>query len=352
MNDPKPTLPSPLPLASEAGPLHDPAARAAQGGKQQKREKFDVHGWLVLDKPVGMTSTHAVSVIKRLFRAKRAGHAGTLDPLASGCLPIALGEATKTVPFVMEGQKTYLFTVRWGEERDTDDAEGRVVATSDQRPTPEAIRDVLPRFVGTVAQVPPRFSAIKIAGERAYDIARDGEEVELEARPVEIARLEVLDTPDPDHTVFAAQCGKGTYVRALARDIGRLLGCRGHVSALRRTAVGPFTQTDMMTLEKLEPLCHRAAAGEASLADALMPVATALDDIPALAVSRADAARLQRGQAVLMRGRDAPVFSGTLYVTVSGQLIALAEADGGEIVPKRVFNLAGLHGRAGRQEGV
>jgi len=352
MNDPKPTLPSPLPLASEAGPLPDPAARAAQGGKQPKREKFDVHGWLVLDKPVGMTSTHAVSVIKRLFRAKRAGHAGTLDPLASGCLPIALGEATKTVPFVMEGQKSYLFTVRWGEERDTDDAEGRVVATSDQRPTPEAIRDVLPGFIGTVAQVPPQFSAIKIAGERAYDIARDGEEVALEARPVEIASLEVLETPDPDHTVFAAQCGKGTYVRALARDIGRLLGCRGHVSALRRTAVGPFTQTDMMTLEKLEPLCHRAAAGEASLADALMPVATALDDIPALAVSRADAARLQRGQAVLMRGRDAPVFSGTLYVTASGQLIALAEADGGEIVPKRVFNLAGLHGRAGRQEGV
>jgi tRNA pseudouridine55 synthase len=352
MNDPKPTLPSPLPLASEAGPLPDPVPRAAQGGKQQKREKFDVHGWLVLDKPVGMTSTHAVSVIKRLFRAKRAGHAGTLDPLASGCLPIALGEATKTVPFVMEGQKTYLFTVRWGEERDTDDAEGRVVATSDQRPTPEAVQEVLPGFIGTVAQVPPQFSAIKIAGERAYDIAREGEEVALEARPVEIASLEVLETPDPDHTVFAAQCGKGTYVRALARDIGRLLGCRGHVSALRRTAVGPFTQTDMMTLEKLEPLCHRAAAGEASLADALMPVATALDDIPALAVSRADAARLQRGQAVLMRGRDAPVFSGTLYVTASGQLIALAEADGGEIVPKRVFNLAGLHGRAGRQEGV
>jgi tRNA pseudouridine55 synthase len=352
MNDPKPTLPSPLPLASEADPLPDSAPRAAQGGKQQKREKFDVHGWLVLDKPVGMTSTHAVSVIKRLFRAKRAGHAGTLDPLASGCLPIALGEATKTVPFVMEGQKTYLFTVRWGEERDTDDAEGRVVATSDQRPTPEAVREVLPRFIGTVAQVPPQFSAIKIAGERAYDIARDGEEVPLEARPVEIARLEVLETPDPDHTVFAAQCGKGTYVRALARDIGRLLGCRGHVTALRRTAVGPFTETDMITLENLEPLCHRAAAGEASLADVLMPVATALDDIPAVAVSRADAAKLQRGQAVLMRGRDAPVFSGTLYVTASGQLIALAEADGGEIVPKRVFNLAGLHGRAGRQEGV
>jgi len=164
--------------------------------------------------------------------------------------------------------------------------------------------------------------------------------------------LELVETPSPDEAVFEAECGKGTYVRALARDMGRLLGCHGHVSALRWAAVGPFTEPDLMTLEKLESLCHRAAAGEVSLADALMPVATALDDIPALAVSRADAARLQRGQAVLMRGRDAPVFSGTLYVTASGQLVALAEVDGGEIVPKRVFNLAGLHGRAGRQEGV
>jgi tRNA pseudouridine55 synthase len=336
-----------------AMPAPRPAdAAAVSNGGQRKREKRDVHGWVVLDKPVGMTSTHAVSVIKRLFQARRAGHAGTLDPLASGCLPIALGEATKTVPFVMDGRKSYLFTVCWGEERDTDDAEGRVVATSDARPTAEAIEAVLPQFMGTIEQVPPRYSAIKIAGERAYDIARDGEEVELVARPVEVHRLTVVDTPDRDHTVFAAECGKGTYVRALARDIGRLLGCHGHVSALRRTAVGSFTDKDMISLERLEALCHRAAAGEASLADALMPVATALDDIPALAVSRADAARLQRGQAVLMRGRDAPVFSGTLYVTASGQLIALAEVDRGEIVPKRVFNLAGLQGRAGRQEGV
>jgi tRNA pseudouridine55 synthase len=342
-------------MTNETGPLPDRPAQAGQGKqpRQPKREKFDVHGWVVLDKPVGMTSTHAVSVIKRLFKAKRAGHAGTLDPLASGCLPIALGEATKTVPFVMDGQKTYLFTVRWGEERDTDDAEGRVVAQSAERPGVEAIRAILPQFIGTIVQVPPRFSAIKVAGERAYDIARDGEEVELQPRPVQVDHLDIVATPpDADHTVFAARCGKGTYVRALARDMGRLLGCRGHVSALRRTAVGSFNEPDMMTLEKLESLCHRAAAGEGTLADALMPVATALDDIPALAVSRADAARLQRGQAVLMRGRDAPVFSGTLYVTASGQLIALAEVDGGEIVPKRVFNLAGLHGRAGRQEGV
>ncbi len=335
---------------AQAGALPADAPDKPRG--QRKREKHDVHGWVVLDKPVGMTSTHAVSVIKRLFLARRAGHAGTLDPLASGCLPVALGEATKTVPFVMDGQKTYHFTVRWGEERDTDDAEGRVVATSADRPGVDAIRAVLPGFIGTIAQVPPRYSAIKIAGERAYDIARDGEEVELEARPVDVHSLAIVEAPDRDHTVFAAQCGKGTYVRAIARDMGRLLGCGGHVSALRRTAVGPFTHNDMITLEKLESLCHRAAAGEVSLADALMPVATALDDIPAVAVSRADAARLQRGQAVLMRGRDAPVFSGTLYVTASGQLIALAEVDGGEIVPKRVFNLAGLQGRAGRQEGV
>ena len=319
---------------------------------QRKREKHDVHGWVVLDKPVGKTSTHAVSVVKRLFAAKRAGHAGTLDPLASGCLPIALGEATKTVPFVMDGRKTYRFTVRWGEERDTDDAEGRVVETSDRRAAMAAVQAVLPLFTGIIEQVPPRYSAIKVAGERAYDIARDGEDVTLTARSVDIFRLDLVETPDADHTVFAAECGKGTYVRALARDMGRLLGCRGHVSALRRTAVGPFADKDMISLESLESLCHRAAAGEASLADALMPVATALDDIPALAVSRADAARLQKGQAVLMRGRDAPVFSGTAYVTASGQLIALAQIDRGEIVPKRVFNLAGLQGRAGRQEGV
>jgi tRNA pseudouridine55 synthase len=336
--------------AAEAGAF-EPVAEPVPAGPKAKRAKYDVHGWVILDKPVGMTSTHAVSVIKRLFSAKRAGHAGTLDPLASGCLPIALGEATKTVPFVMDGRKTYSFTVRWGEERDTDDAEGRVVASSAERPTPEAIAALLPGFVGAIAQVPPRYSAIKIEGERAYDIARDGEEFTLEPRIVNIDRLVLEATPDPDHSRFHAECGKGTYVRALARDLGRLLGCYGHVSALRRTAVGPFTEADMISLERLEALCHRAAFGELSLADALLPVATALDDIPALAVSRADAARLQRGQAVLLRGRDAPMIRGTVYLTVAGSLIALAEVDRGEIVPKRVFNLAGLQGRAGRQEG-
>jgi tRNA pseudouridine55 synthase len=317
-----------------------------EGGGRPKGKQFkrDVHGWIILDKPVGMTSTHAVSIIKRLTQAKRAGHAGTLDPLASGVLPIALGEATKTVPFVMDGRKLYRFTVRWGGERDTDDAEGRVVEASERRPSPESIRALLPAYIGTIQQVPPRFSAIKVAGERAYDLARDGESVDLAARPVEIARLELIDAPDPDHAVLEAECGKGTYVRSLARDIGRQLGCFGHVSALRRISVGPFGEETMISLEELEAVCHRAAAGEVSLADAILPVETALDDIPALAVSRADAARLQRGQAAIMRGRDAPIFRGPVYVTVAGQLLALAEVDHGEIVPKRVFNLAGLMG--------
>jgi tRNA pseudouridine55 synthase len=291
-------------------------------------------------------------VIKRLFQAKRAGHAGTLDPLASGCLPIALGEATKTVPFVMDGRKNYSFTVRWGEERDTDDAEGRVVESSPARPDEAAIRAVLPRFIGTIAQVPPRYSAIKIAGERAYDLAREGGVVALESRSVDIHRLELVEIPDPDHAMFVAECGKGTYVRAIARDMGRLIGCFGHVSALRRTGVGPFGEPTMISLERLEALCHRAASGEGSLADALLPVETALDDIPALAVSRSDAARLQRGQAVLLRGRDAPVFNGLVSVSVSGQLIALADVERGEVVPRRVFNLAGLVGRAGLQQGI
>jgi len=320
--------------------------------RQHRREKRDVHGWIALDKPVGMTSTHAVSIIKRLFSAKRVGHAGTLDPLASGCLPIALGEATKTVPYVMDGRKRYIFTVHFGEERDTDDAEGRVVATSDHRPADDDIRALLPRFTGTIEQVPPRYSAIKIDGERAYDLARDGAEVVLEARPIEVHDLTLVERPDADHAVFAAECGKGTYVRSLARDMGRALGTCGHVSALRRAEVGPFRADELIPLEQLEALCHRAASGEGSYAGLLLPVETALDDIPALAVNRSDAARLQRGQAVLMRGRDAPVVTGPVCVTTSGRLIAIADADHGEIVPKRVFNLAGIVGCSGREQGV
>ena len=318
---------------------------------KRKRDKRDVHGWCVLDKPVGMTSTHAVAVVKRLFSAKRAGHAGTLDPLASGCCRSRSARRPRPFPTSWMAARPISFTVRWGEERDTDDAEGRVAESSDLRPTPDAIRALLPGFTGTIAQVPPRYSAIKIDGERAYDLAREGTVVEMEPRPVDIHRLELIEMPDPDHAVLIAECGKGTYVRALARDLGRLLGCFGHVSALRRTIVGPFGEAHMIPLERLDSLCHRAAVGEGNLAALLLPVETALDDIPALAVSRADAARLQRGQAVLLRGRDAPVIHGPVSVRVSGQLVALAEVDRGEIVPKRVFNLAGLVGSAGRHEG-
>jgi tRNA pseudouridine55 synthase len=318
--------------------LSEITAAKSDRQSQRKREKRDVHGWLVLDKPVGMTSTHAVSVVKRAFQAKRAGHAGTLDPLASGLLPIALGEATKTVPFVMDGRKIYRFTVRWGEERDTDDAEGRVTGTSEARPSADAIRVLLPRFTGQIAQVPPRFSAVKIEGERAYDLARDGEVVELEARPVEVHRLELLEMPDPDHAVLAAECGKGTYVRALARDLGRMLGCLGHVAALRRTAVGPFTEDIATGLDALQEAAD-VPEGQAIVRPALLPVEAGLAALPALRVSSSDAGRLARGQAVLMRGRDAPVMEGWVSVVAQGSLIALAEVEKGELRPRRIFNL-------------
>jgi tRNA pseudouridine55 synthase len=303
----------------------------------RKHEKRDVHGWVVLDKPVGMSSTHAVSVVKRLFQAKRAGHAGTLDPLASGLLPIALGEATKTVPFVMEGRKIYRFTVRWGEERDTDDAEGRVVERSTERPTAQAIGALLPRFTGQITQVPPRFSAVKIAGERAYDLARDGEAVEIAPRPVEIHRLELIETPDPDHAMLIAECGKGTYVRALARDLGRTLKCLGHVAALRRTAVGPFGEDVALSLDALQRM--RSDEGAVIERGALLPVEAGVAALPALRVSSGDAGRLARGQAVLLRGRDAPVMGGWASVSCHGALIALAEVEKGELRPRRIFNL-------------
>jgi tRNA pseudouridine55 synthase len=306
---------------------------------QPKRKKRDVNGWLVLDKPVGMTSTHAVSVVKRLLQAKRAGHAGTLDPLASGLLPIALGEATKTVPFVMDGRKVYRFTVRWGEERDTDDAEGRATETRAERPTPEAVRALIPRFSGLIEQVPPRFSAVKIGGERAYDLARDGEVVELAARPIEIHHIELVDTPDPDHSVLAAECGKGTYVRALARDMGRALGCFGHVTALRRTAVGPFTEQIATDLEALQRLAQPAGEDSVASSPAVLPVEAGLAALPALRVSTADAGRLARGQAVLLRGRDAPVMEGWVSVSAHGGLVALAQVEKGELRPRRIFNL-------------
>ena len=304
---------------------------------RRRRERRDVHGWLVLDKPVGMTSTHAVAIAKRLLAARRAGHAGTLDPLASGLLPIAFGEATKTVPFVMEGRKTYQFTVRWGEERDTDDAEGRIIASSAERPSGDAVQALLGCFTGAIEQVPPRFSALKIEGERAYDLAREGESVELAPRTIEIHRLELVAAPDPDRAILSADCGKGAYIRALARDLGRALGCFGHVAALRRTAVGPFDESSATSVEMLQ--CLAAPGSEGGRSVSLLPVAAALADLPALRVSAADAGRLARGQRVLLRGRDAPILAGWVSVSTQGALIALAEVEKGELRPRRVFNL-------------
>ena len=308
--------------------------RPPRGGPRPDRpKKRDVSGWVILDKGVGITSTHAVAVVKRAFNAKKAGHAGTLDPLASGILPIALGEATKTVPFVMDGRKAYRFTVSWGVETDTDDAEGRPVATSDERPSREQVEAALPSFVGTIEQVPPRYSAIKIQGERAYDLARDGEVVELVARPVQIDHLSVVAHGD-GRTEIAAECGKGTYVRALARDLGRMLGCRGHVSALRRTRVGPFVESASCAIPALEE------AGPDGNAGHLQSVETALDGVASVAVSRDQALRLMRGQPVILRGRDAPV-EGKAYATCGGILVAVGDVERGELVPHRVFHLGG-----------
>jgi tRNA pseudouridine55 synthase len=314
-----------------------PVGKGRKTRMARRKKGNPVHGWVVLDKPINMTSTQAVGAIRRAFNAQKAGHAGTLDPLATGILPIALGEATKTVPFAVDGEKAYRFTVRWGAETTTDDSEGPVVETSDRRPTGDEIEAVLERFLGEISQVPPAFSAIKIGGERAYDLARDGEQVVLEPRTVFIERLALVDQPDAATSVFEAECGKGTYVRALARDMGRLLGCFGHVIALRRTRVGPFDEENAVALDDV-----RAAAGAedpSEVLSLLAPVELALADLPELLVSQSDAASLARGQSVLIRGRDAPILSGPAYATSKGRLIALGELDKGALHPTRVFNL-------------
>jgi tRNA pseudouridine55 synthase len=300
----------------------------------RRKKGNPVHGWLVLDKPLGLTSTHALAQVKRLFDAQKAGHAGTLDPLATGILPIAFGEATKTVSYAVDGEKSYRFTVRWGVETTTDDAEGPAAKTSDTRPTADAIAQQLRTFTGEIMQVPPQFSAIKVDGDRAYDLARSGETIELEARPVIVDDLRVVEHVDADTTVFEADCGKGTYVRALARDMGRALGCYGHVIALRRTRVGPFSEDNAVALDDLRDM---AEDGE-SLEGMLQPVEAALDSLTELSISPSDAASLCSGQPVLIRGRDAPVLSGPVYAVSKGRLIALGEIDRGAIRPTRVFN--------------
>jgi tRNA pseudouridine55 synthase len=301
----------------------------------RKRKGRDVSGWLCLDKRVGQTSTAAVGAVKRLFDAQKAGHAGTLDPLASGALPIALGDATKTVPYVQDGRKVYRFTVRWGVETDSDDADGKVVATADIRPERAAIEALLPDFTGEIMQRPPIFSALKVEGERAYDLAREGAEVVLEERPVSIHRLVLAGQPDRDHAVFDAECGKGTYVRALARDIGRRLGALGHVSALRRLAVGPFGEATFVTLDAL--IAAREAGNVVSLESFLKPAGFGLRDLPEIAFTSVDAGRVRRGQSVLLRGRDAPILKGIVHATYQGESIAIGEIEKGEFHPTRVF---------------
>ena len=315
-----------------------------------KRSKADpVHGWLILDKPHGLTSTRALGIARRLLNAAKAGHAGTLDPLATGVLPLAFGEATKTVPYLVEAKKTYRFTVQWGSETTTDDAEGSVVRTSEQRAEPGTVVRALNAFVGDIIQVPPAFSALKVDGERAYDLAREGEAFELAPRHARIDRVEML-TCDGETGVFEMSCGKGTYVRAFARDLGRALGCLGHVKALCRLGVGPFSLAAAISLEKLEESAKGGAANRL-----LLPLATALDDIPALAVTDQEATLLRQGQAILARGRvssrqeavadDDAVTAPSVYCrSRSGDPIAIVLFDKGELRPTRVFNFSNSKG--------
>ena len=303
----------------------------------RRKKGNPINGWIILDKPVGMTSTQAVGKVRWLYQAQKAGHAGTLDPLATGVLPIALGEATKTVPYAVDGVKAYEFTVRWGGETDTDDSEGRIVGTSENRPSAAQIDAILHDFHGEILQTPPQFSAIKIQGERAYDLARAGEQVVLEPRTVVIDRLDLVAMPDAETSVFEAECGRGTYVRALARDMGRRLGCFGHVTQLRRTRVAAFSADRAVTVAELEA-AHDAGDGGAALSRHLQPIELALSDLIEVSVSPQDAARLARGQSVLMRGRDAPITTGEAFAVCKGTLIALCQMDRGEMVPVRVFS--------------
>ena len=318
----------------------------ARRGKKKGRP---VSGWLILDKPVGMRSTEAVSKVKWLFQAEKAGHAGTLDPLASGMLPIALGEATKTVPYVQDGAKVYRFTIAWGEERSTDDLEGPVTKTSDLRPTEAAIRSLLPKYTGVIMQAPPQFSAIKISGERAYDLARSGENVEIPEREVEIGRFDLIEMRPDGSTVFEIECGKGTYVRSLARDMGRDLGCFGHIAELRRVEVDPFTPEDFVTVAELEA-ARFGEAGQATWEEAgkplpdfgaidglLVDTGAALECLPQVAISDEAANRIRLGNPIVIRGRDAPVEAEEACATARGRLVAIGAIEAGMFKPKRVF---------------
>ena len=299
-----------------------------------------IHGWIIIDKPGGLSSNAVVGRVRRLTGAAKVGHAGTLDPMATGVLPMALGEATKIVSYLMDGAKAYRFTVRWGEQRNTDDAEGEVVATSDARPAKEQILVVLGNFIGDIEQVPPVFSAIKIEGKRAYALARADQAPEMKPRTIHIEDLKLLSVVDADHAEFEAVSGKGAYMRSLARDLGTALGTVGHIAQLRRIAVGPFDEKQAISLDKLESLRHSAP-----LSEHLLPVETVLDDIPALALTETEARKLSQGQAipVLPVASRSPLKNigqgDVVRVMAEGRLVALAKINGGEIRPFRVINL-------------
>ena len=296
-------------------------------------------GWLVIDKPPGLTSTDVVNRVRRIFDAQKAGHGGTLDPLATGLLPIAFGAATKTVPYVMDGTKLYHFTLLFGEARDTDDADGQVTETSDIRPSDDQIRAELPAFRGAIMQIPPAYSAVKVAGERAYDMAREGRAPVLEPRPARVDRFELIARPDPDTAIFEVASGKGVYMRSLARDLARACGSVGHITALRRLRVGPFLEASAIPLDKLRAPEDTAPASP----DLLLPVATALADIPALALTQAEAVDLQHGQAislVALMGRipgTADPDGGLVRAMAGGRVLGLCRLEDGMMKPERML---------------
>ena len=305
--------------------------------KQKRGRKID--GWLILDKPQGITSTQAVNKVKRALDAQKAGHGGTLDPLATGLLPIALGNATKTVPYVMDGTKLYHFTIRFGEARDTDDAEGAVTAISDVRPTDEQIRAALPVFRGAIMQIPPAFSAIKVDGARAYDLARAGAPPELPPRPAQVDRFELIGRPDADTAEFEVESGKGVYMRALARDLSAACGTVGHIVVLRRLRVGPFLENMAVSMDTILDPAHTPSA----LAELVRPLETALDDIPALALTAAEAHALSQGQPINLvdlMGRipdAANPDEGLVRVLAAGRVLALARLSDGWLKPERLI---------------
>ena len=298
------------------------------------------NGWLVIDKPSGITSFQVVKVIRKLYSVKKAGHAGTLDPLATGILPVALGEATKTIPYTIYTDKTYHFTVCWGDDRDTNDSDGRVIATSKKRPSEESIMNILENFTGKFEQVPPDYSAIKVNGQRAYKLAREQKPVQLKARTVEVKSIKLLKIPDPDHAEFCVTTSKGFYVRSLARDLGLKLGTFGHIVSLRRSQVGSFYEKDSILLDSLLALEHSRDKFEA-----LLPVERALDDIPAFSLSESSAERLRYGQSISVAEEanwldEKPDKANKLaYVTFNRKLLAVVALQDDYLKPIRIFNL-------------